>query len=146
MSKPKPGTNKPQSSKAEYSAGGIVQDGQNLLMVKVRNLEGVTVWTFPKGHLEPGETAEQAAVREVLEETGYECKITAPFDRVQYYFQRNGETIKKTVTWYLMAMGDKSGVHDPEEIMETEWVPYDEALKRAQYKSDQQLLEKLKNK
>lgn len=132
----------PPKSKAEYSAGGIVQDGTNLLMIKV-NKPLESRWTFPKGHIEPGEDTPQAALREVQEETGYRCEIVKPFERVQYYFQRNGETIKKTVSWFLMKSVEKTGTFDPEEILDVEWVTFEEALKRAQYKSDQQLLSKL---
>jgi len=57
-------------TRQEHSAGGIVFEDGNVLSIKMRNLKGEEVWTFPKGHLDPGETAEQAAVREVLEETG----------------------------------------------------------------------------
>ncbi len=143
MKKASTGTKKPLTSRFEYSAGGIVQDGENILMVKVCNLEGVEVWTFPKGHIEPGEKAPQAALREVLEETGYQCTIAKPFERVQYYFKRDHQLTKKTVTWYLMKPVKKSGTHDTEEIMETEWVTFEEARKRATYKSDKQLLSKL---
>ncbi len=133
----------PRKSKAEYSAGGIVQDGDNLLMIKVAKKEG-EVWTFPKGHLEPGESDEVAAVREVLEETGYVCEITSPFERVQYFFERDGELIQKIVTWFLMKPVRKTGSFDAEEIMESEWVPFAEAERRATYKSDGQLMAKLK--
>jgi 8-oxo-dGTP diphosphatase len=122
----------------------VVQDGANLLMVKVQNLEGDQIWTFPKGHIEKGEKASQAALREVEEETGYRCEIVEPFERVQYYFQRDDQLTKKTVTWFLMKPVQKTGTYDPQEILETEWVTMQEALKRAQYKSDKKLLEKLK--
>jgi 8-oxo-dGTP diphosphatase len=144
MNKPNPGTNKPQKSQFEYSAGGVVQDGENLLMVKVENLEGDQIWTFPKGHIEKGEKAPDAALREVEEETGYRCAIMKPFERVQYYFQRNGALVKKSVTWFLMKALQKTGTHDAEEILETEWVSMEEAQKRAVYKSDKKLLAKLK--
>jgi len=113
-------------------------------MVKVQNLEGDRIWTFPKGHIEKGEKAPQAALREVEEETGYRCEIVKPFERVQYYFQRGEQLTKKTVTWYLMKPVQKTGTHDSQEILETEWVAMEEALKRAQYKSDKKLLVKLK--
>ena len=144
MNKPNTGTKKPQKSRFEFSAGGVVQDGANLFMVKVQNLEGDEIWTFPKGHIEKGEKAPEAALREVKEETGYECKIEKPFERVQYYFRRDDQLTKKTVTWFLMTPVKKTGTHDPEEIMETEWVTMEEALKRAKYKSDKKLLAKLK--
>ena len=113
-------------------------------MVRVKNLEGDRIWTFPKGHIEKGETAPEAALREVEEETGYRCEIVKPFERVQYYFQREDKITKKTVTWFLMTPVAKTGVHDPEEILETEWVTMEEAHKRATYKSDKKLLAKLK--
>jgi 8-oxo-dGTP pyrophosphatase MutT (NUDIX family) len=128
----------------EFSAGGVVREADKLLMVKVENLEGKIAWTFPKGHLEKGEKAAQAALREVEEETGYRCEILEPFDKVQYFFKREGQLIKKDVTWFLMKPLEKTGVHDPEEILETRWVSFDEADKIAKYKSDKQILKKLK--
>src|SRR5262249_35105207 len=144
MSKPNSGTKKLPKTRFEFSAGGIVQDGDNLLMVKVENLEGKQLWTFPKGHIEKGEKAAEAALREVQEKTGYQCRIVEPFERVQYYFRRDDQLTKKTVTWFLMAPIEKTGTHDAEEILETAWVPFEEARRRAQYKSDKKLLAKLK--
>ena len=112
-------------------------------MVKVQNLEGEELWTFPKGHIEKGEKVEEAALREVEEETGYRCEVVKPFERVQYYFRRDEQVTKKTVTWFLMKPLAKTGTHDPEEILETEWVSMEEARKRVQYKSDKTLLAKL---
>jgi 8-oxo-dGTP pyrophosphatase MutT (NUDIX family) len=128
----------------EYSAGGVVRDGDKLLLVKVKNLEGKIAWTFPKGHIEKGEKAAQTAVREVEEETGYLCDVTAPFEKVQYWFKREGRLIKKSVTWFLMKPVKKTGTHDPEEIIETRWATMDEAARLIAYKSDKQILEKLK--
>jgi 8-oxo-dGTP pyrophosphatase MutT (NUDIX family) len=129
--------------KFEYSAGGIVVDDGKLMMVKVRNLEGQEIWTFPKGHIEKGEKSEEAALREVEEETGYRCEIVQPFERVQYWYKRDETLTKKTVTWYLMKPAKKTGEFDPDEILETRWVPLDEAAKLAKYKSDRKLLAKL---
>src|SRR5882762_8406584 len=124
----------------EYSSGGVVRDGEALLMVKVENLEGQLAWTFPKGHIEKGEKARDAALREVEEETGYRCEIIKPFDKVQYWFKRDGQLIKKTVTWFLMKPLQETGTPDADEILETRWVPIEEALTLAKYKSDKQLL------
>lgn len=132
-----------QASRFEYSAGGIVQDGSKILMVKVQNLEGEEIWTFPKGHIEKGEKVEQTALREVEEETGYRCEIINPFERVQYWFRRQNAVTKKTVTWFLMKPLEKTGVHDPEEILETQWVTLEDAQKLAKYKSDKKILKKL---
>ena len=132
-----------RGTRFEFSAGGIVQDGKRLLMVKVENLEGHLRWTFPKGHIEKGENAQGAALREVEEETGYRCQALRPFERVQYYFQRDGQLVKKTVTWFLMKPLEKTGEPDADEILETAWVSMEEAKKRATYKSDKKLLSKL---
>jgi 8-oxo-dGTP diphosphatase len=127
----------------EFSAGGIVREENNLLMVKVRNLEGEEIWTFPKGHIEKGEKAAEAALREVQEETGYHCRIEQPFERVQYWFKRENLLTKKTVTWFLMKPLEKKGGFDTEEILETKWMPFAEALKLARYKSDKKILARL---
>jgi 8-oxo-dGTP diphosphatase len=129
----------------EFSAGGIVQDGPKLLMVKVENLEGKQIWTFPKGHIEKGEKAPESAAREVEEETGYRCEVLEPFERVQYWFRREGALTKKTVTWFLMKPLEKTGEHDPQEILETRWVTLDEADRLAKYKSDKKILARLKD-
>src|SRR5262245_15163023 len=76
--KKKPATQGKPAKKSvqEVSAGGIVQRDGELLLVKVKNLKGQVVWTFPKGHIEKGETLEQTAEREVLEETGWRCQVS----------------------------------------------------------------------
>ena len=129
MNKPKPLTKKRRPShrlrdplpkgrrqglRSEFSAGGIVQDGDRLLMVKVENLEGKQTWTFPKGHLEAGETEQQAAIREVEEETGFRCEIVKPFERVEYFFKREGVLIKKQVSWFLIESVRENRIARPE--------------------------------
>ena len=129
----------------EFSAGGIVVDGSKLLMVKVENLEGQVLWTFPKGHIEKGENLEDAALREVQEETGYRCAIVKPFDRVQYWFKRENKLTRKTVNWFLMRPLEKTGECDATEILEARWFPFGEAQNLAKYRSDKRLLSKLTN-
>jgi 8-oxo-dGTP pyrophosphatase MutT (NUDIX family) len=135
----------PDKVEFEFSSGGVVQDGSNLLMVKVENLEKKVTWTFPKGHIEKGEKAEEAALREVEEETGYRCQIVKPFDKVEYWFKREGRLIKKSVTWFLMSALEKTGSHDTDEILDTRWVSMNEAETLVRYKSDKQILKKLRN-
>jgi 8-oxo-dGTP pyrophosphatase MutT (NUDIX family) len=132
--------------KFEFSAGGIVYDPQTkkLFLIQVKNLQGDVVWTFPKGHIEKGETAEQAALREVQEETGWTCAIEAPFHKAQYWFKKDGCLIKKSVTWFLMKPEVKSGTHDPEEIMGFQWAAMPEARALISYRSDADLLDRMK--
>ncbi len=126
----------------EFSAGGLVFDAvlKKVLLVQVKNLQDHVVWTFPKGHIEKGETAEQAALREVREETGWSCLIQAPLHKVQYWFRRDGSLVKKTVTWFLMAPKERLGAHDPKEIMDLCWASGPEAQRLVSYRSDVELL------
>jgi ADP-ribose pyrophosphatase YjhB (NUDIX family) len=74
----------------EHSAGGVILEDGRVLLIQMRNLEGKEVWTFPKGHLEAGETPRQAAIREVAEETGFDCEITGELYKAEYAFVRKG--------------------------------------------------------
>ena len=58
----------------EFSCGGVMLEGSKVLLVQVKSMKGRKIWSFPKGHIEPGETPRQAALREVLEETGYKAQ------------------------------------------------------------------------
>ncbi len=116
---------------------------EKLLMVKVENLAGTRVWTFPKGHPEKGESDEETALREVREETGWTCEIKEPLMDVHYFYTRSGVTYHKTVTWFLMAPVKQTGTFDPKEILESDWSTLANAEKRVQYGSDKNLLKKL---
>jgi len=125
----------------EFSAGGIVVENNKVLLIKTKNLEGKEVWTFPKGHIEKKEKAEETALREVEEETGYKCKIQTQLDTVQYWFKDKERLVKKTVKWFLMTPVEK--VKEPVwEILETKWLTFDEAKNILSYNSDKKLLEK----
>jgi 8-oxo-dGTP pyrophosphatase MutT (NUDIX family) len=124
----------------EFSAGGlVVDDGGQVLLIRARDLRNQPVWTLPKGTLIPGETSEQAALREVQEETGYRCEVVRDLDEVTYWFQRNGQRIRKTVHWYLMRPLEKVGEHD-HEVDETAWLAPAEASGRLRYDSDRRLV------
>jgi ADP-ribose pyrophosphatase YjhB (NUDIX family) len=126
----------------EYAAGGIVERNGKVLLVKVANLEGKVVWTFPKGHLEKKETPLKAALREVEEETGWKCRSVGPLALVRYRFNRNGRPVAKKVRWYRMEPVEKTGRPDEVEIMKTKWVSPDKAAKILSYPSDLKILKK----
>ncbi|TET77172.1 MAG: NUDIX domain-containing protein [Candidatus Cloacimonadota bacterium] len=126
--------------KFEFSAGGIVCKGEKVLLIKTEDLKGNPVWTFPKGIIEKGEKAKDAALREVREETGYDVKIVRLFDVVEYFFRREGELIKKSVKWFLMEPIKR--MEEPDwEVSEITWIKYDEAKELLTYKSDRKLIQ-----
>lgn len=125
----------------EFSCGGLMLDGNKVLLVQVKSMKGRKIWTFPKGHIEPGETPRQAALREVLEETGYKGQIMRPLLRVRYAFTLNGKYVKKVVQWYLMKKLGRIGRHDTSEILAINWVSLAKAKEMVEYPSDIRLLE-----
>ena len=100
------------------------------------------MWTLPKGALNPGESAADAALREVREETGWDCEVVRELEAVTYWFQRNGRRIRKTVRWYLMRPLRKVGEHD-HEVDEVPWTDPADARARLRYESDLKLIGRL---
>jgi 8-oxo-dGTP pyrophosphatase MutT (NUDIX family) len=125
----------------QFSAGGLVVDARGrVLLIRARDLRNQPVWTLPKGTLGPGESSADAALREVREETGYRCEVVRELDTATYWFQRDGQRIRKTVRWFLMRPLEKVGEHD-HEVDEVAWLERDAALGRLRYDSDRHLVE-----
>jgi ADP-ribose pyrophosphatase YjhB (NUDIX family) len=123
----------------EFSAGGLVIQGGKILLIQAENLGGEIVWAFPKGHGRKGESAQQTALREVQEETGYLCRIMRELNQTAYFFRDRARLIRKTVRWFLMEPLEQIGAHD-DEVRQIAWVPLEEAAARLSYLSDQELL------
>ena len=130
-----------RSRDEEYSAGGVVTRDGKVLLVRVKNLKGEKVWTFPKGHLDPGETPKAAAVREVEEETGFSCEVAAPLTLVRYRFLREGRLVLKRVRWYWMKPLRRTREPDEVEVMATRWAGPEEALGLVIYPGDKRLID-----
>jgi 8-oxo-dGTP diphosphatase len=92
-------------------------------------------WSFPKGKLEPGETWESAAVREVLEETGFECRINRFVGHTEYLDRKDRP---KVVAYWLMEVVGGSFAPN-HEVDELRWVPLDEAPRLLTYGRDREL-------
>ena len=126
----------------EHSSGGAVlsfRDG--VPYVALIATRGRLRWGLPKGAVSEGETTEQAALREVLEETGLEAAIVKPLDTIEYYFRGSGTLIRKRVDFYLMNY--VSGTLTPQlsEVDDVQWVELSEAIQRASFDSEKKLLE-----
>ena len=125
--------------KREFSAGGIVFKGKKVLLTKHSQNHH---WSFPKGLIDPGQTPQEAAVREVREEGGIAAEILDRVGYSKYVYSLNGEKIFKVVTYFLMKY--KSG--DPKdhdwEVEEAGWFEVDEALEQLTFSQDKDLLKK----
>jgi len=128
----------------ETSAGGLVIDASGEVPVGALigrlDRRGRLLWSLPKGHVEPGETREQAAVREVAEETGIDGAIVRPLGSIDFWFVAEGRRIHKTVHHYLMrATGGELSDEDVE-VTEVAWVPVREIVGRLAYRDERDLL------
>jgi 8-oxo-dGTP pyrophosphatase MutT (NUDIX family) len=133
------------SNHTEVSSGGFVisKSDPNLVALMARfNRGGKLEWCIPKGHLEQNETSEQAAIREVFEETGLEAEIIQHLGEVNYQFIQDGAKISKTVHVYLMQQtgGELSFDKDPhKEASELEWVRVSELLARLSHGNEKRI-------
>ena len=135
--------------KRTESYGGVVvrsdEDRHEVALIRVRNLKGKDVWALPKGGRESDESGEEAAVREVREETGLTAEIVEPLDSVTYWFFWPPEQVryKKTVHLYLMrAHGGDIADHD-DEVEEVRFFPIDQAARIASYRTDKEVLKRV---
>ena len=128
--------------KREYSAGGIVLHDGKVLLIKNAALRDPkkAYWGFPKGHINPGESSRDAAVREIKEETKIQAEIVSKLGESQYVFSRSGERIVKHVDYYLLRY--KSGDVEAQEleVLEVKWFDPKEALELLSFKKDQDFL------
>lgn len=142
----------------EKSAGAIIfrREGNNiyylLLHYKTESKRGGH-WGFAKGHVEEGETEEETAKREIVEETGIKnIKINHGFKELEKYFFRKSYGLKgearkkapwvfKSVIFYLAETETKE-VKISEEHSDFIWLPYEEALKKLTFKNAKNILKK----
>lgn len=125
----------------QHSAGGAVlglRDGQvHIAMIATR---GRTRWGLPKGALSPEESSEDAAVREVREETNLQAEILALVKTIEYFFRAGDTVVQKNVDFYLMRYLGGELKPQLEEVDDVEWVPLEEAVRRASFDSERELL------
>ena len=128
----------------EVSAGGVVyrRDGDDIEVVLAsrRTRRGDLAWGLAKGGIEPGESHEVAAVREVLEETGYTAEIEASLGDTRYFYVWEEARIRKSVHFFLMRCTGGDPADRDDEMEEVRWFPLDRALKRAAYRGEREVL------
>jgi 8-oxo-dGTP pyrophosphatase MutT (NUDIX family) len=123
----------------EFSAGGLV----------IRNLRGRPfaavvrvrdeILTLPKGHPEKGESAQEAALREVREETGLDATPVEKLGDIRYWYARDGNRVLKVVSFFLFRYRSGRLEDHDHEVEEALWIPLDEAPARLAYRSEKDI-------
>ena len=131
------------SIELETSYGGVVVRGEELLVITPT---GKRVTGLPKGGMEAGETPEQAAAREVREETGIVANVLGPLGDVRYTYRRGGRRVRKTVHFFLCEYVEGSTDDHDHEVDEARWIPLADAPRVLSYPGERALVESLLSK
>lgn len=128
----------------EKSCGAIVyrKFHGNIELLLIKNQNGGH-WSFPKGHVEEGETEEETAVREIMEETGIEVMLDTSFRRVITYSPKKETT--KDVIYFLAKAVTYDYTPQEEEIAQIKWVEINHAASILSYDNDRQLVVQAKD-
>jgi len=138
---------RPATIKTQVSSGGVIfRKNNDMVEIALVSVKDGSVWCLPKGIVDKGESPEKTAVREVSEETGLRGRIVEKLGEIKYWYYIKEGNIKcrKTVHFFLMEYeGGDVADHDWE-VDSASWFQIDEALKKVNYKSEKELLEKAK--
>ena len=132
----------------EVSVGGLVVDTTGTMGLLIgrydhKDASGKRVlWSLPKGHIEEGETPEQAAIREVAEETGITSSITKSLGVIDFWFMAGGKRIHKTVHHFIFAEVGGTLLAQESEVDEVSWFPLAEIVDRLAYPDEKKLIAK----
>ncbi len=124
----------------EAAGGVIVRDGEAGTEVCLVHRPRYDDWTFPKGKLDPGESFEEAALREVEEETGLRCTLESELPTRHY---RDNKDREKIVRYWQMEVDEDPGFEPNNEVDELRWLPMAEAAELLTYERDRGLLQGL---
>jgi 8-oxo-dGTP pyrophosphatase MutT (NUDIX family) len=119
----------------------VVREGEVVVIVPTRRAaDGSPVLCLPKGHLDAGETAQEAALREVREETGVQAELVGELGEVRYWYRRDGRAVPKSVQFFLFryASGDTAD-HD-DEVEEARWMALQEAEGALSYEGEREMV------
>ena len=128
------------------SCGGVVIFRGKILLLFINYKNRYEGWVLPKGSVEPNETHEETALREVREESGAEGKIIKYLDSCEYEFKARDDMVKKTVHWYLVQGNSFYSKPQREEFFtDSGFYKYHEAIYLLKYENERGILEKAYN-
>ena len=133
-------------TRTEISAGGVVYrrvgDAAEICLAARRTRRGDLAWGLPKGLVEQDEAPEEAALREVAEETGLQAEIEQDLGTVRYFYVREGVRVRKQVRFFLMRATGGDVSHHDDEMEDVRWFPARRAVKRASFRGERELVER----
>lgn len=135
----------PIPTRDQFSAGGVAfRNGADGLETVIVLMLPERRWQLPKGVIDPGETSEQAALREVREEGGIECEIVEKLDTIEYWFTVDRDSsparIHKRVDFFLMRYLSGDVADHDHEVEDAVWVTFTEALARLEFESERDVV------
>ena len=123
----------------EFSSGGLVirnlSGRPHLAVVRVRD----QILALPKGHPDQGESAQEAALREVREETGLEATPVEKLGDIRYWYARDGDRVLKIVSFFLFRYRSGRLEDHDHEVEEALWIPLEEAPGRLAYRGEKDM-------
>ena len=124
----------------EFSAGGVcVRRMRGREFMAAVRVKGGTVLALPKGHIDPGESAAQAAEREVREEAGVQGELAEKLGDVKYWYSRDGDRVMKIVSFFLFNYRSGSVEDHDHEVDSAEWVPLEDAPRLLSYRGEKDM-------
>jgi len=131
---------------SEFSAGGVVINDAHEVIVIVptrRAADGSKVLALPKGHPDGSESAVQAALREVREETGVVAELVEGLGKVRYWYQRDGRRISKVVEFFLLRYVEGDLADHDHEVEDARWLPAEEAARTLSYAGERDMVKRI---
>jgi 8-oxo-dGTP pyrophosphatase MutT (NUDIX family) len=105
-----------------------------------RASDGSRVLALPKGHIDPGENEVQAATREVREETGVVGEPVRELGESRYWYRRDGQTIPKSVLFFLFEYVEGDTADHDDEVEEARWLPLAEAQSELSHAAEREIV------
>lgn len=131
----------------QVSAGGVAfRWNDSELEIAIVSVKPKLRWQLPKGIVDPGESPQVTAVREVKEEAGVETDLIKLIETIEYWYRsvKNGTPVRyhKYVHFYLLEYRSGNVSDHDHEVEEARWVSFDEALEMLAFKSEREVVEK----